>query len=151
MRRTGGRVTLRGLRSEVQAVLFCKLDARVDPPSRPPSPHAGFSPAGAVLLLLVLLLLRAPPAGAPSGPDPPELPAGPGAPAAARRAEAHPQDGARVRTARRPGRAAAGGAGEESQAHQELGLCACVHACVCAGNVAGVTDCCWCGFCFFCF
>lgn len=109
-------MTLRGLRSEVQAVVLCKLDARVDPPS---CLHAGFAPAGAVLLLL---LLRAPPAGATLGPDPAELPEGPGAAASPRRAEAHPQDGAGVRTAGRPGCAAAGGAGEESQAHQELGL-----------------------------
>lgn len=100
--------------------VFCKLEARVNPPLPLP---VGFAQAGAVLLRL---LLRAPPARAAPGPDPAELPEGPGAPAAPRRAEAHPQDGAGVRQARRPGRAAAGGPGEESQAHQELGLPVCV-------------------------
>lgn len=76
--------------------VFCKLDARVNPPLPSPSPSlpAGFAQAGAVLLRL---LLRAPPARAAPGPDPAGLPEGPGAPAAPRRAEAHPQDGAEVR------------------------------------------------------
>lgn len=71
----------------------------------------------------MLLLLRALPAGAPPGPDPAGLPEGPGAPAAPRGDQPHPQDGAGVRQAGRPRPQAAGGAGEESQAHQELGLC----------------------------
>lgn len=75
--------------------------------------------AGAVFLLL----LRALPAGAPTGPDPAGLPEGPGALVAQRGAEPHPQDGAGVWQAGRPGRTAAGGAGEESQPHEELGLC----------------------------
>lgn len=83
-------------------------------------PLAGFAEAGAVFLLL-----GARPAGPPSGPDHAGLPEGPGAPAARRGAEPHPQDGAGVRPAGRPGRAAAGGAGEESPTHQELGPCVC--------------------------
>lgn len=78
---------------------------------------AGFFEAGAVFLLL-----RAPPAGAPSDPDPAGLLEGPGASAAPRGAQPHPQDGARVREARWAGTPAAGGAGEKSQTHQELGV-----------------------------
>ena len=70
----------------------------------------------------MFLLLRAPPAGAPAGPHLAGVPEGPGAPAAPRRDQPHPQDGAGVRPARRPGRSAAGRAGEESETQQELGL-----------------------------
>lgn len=69
----------------------------------------------------MFLLLRALPPGAPSGPDPAGLPEGPGASAAPRGAEPHPPDGAGVWQAGRPWPAAAGGSGEESQAHEELG------------------------------
>lgn len=80
-------------------------------------PPAGFPEAGAVFLLL-----GAPTAGASSGPNPTGLLAGVGAPAAPRRAEPHPQDGARFRPAGRAWSTAAGGSGEESQTQQELGV-----------------------------
>lgn len=71
----------------------------------------------------MFLLHGAPAAGAPADPNPAGLSEGPGAPPAPGGAQPHPQDGAGVREARGPGTAAAGGAGEESQAHQELGVC----------------------------
>lgn len=68
-------------------------------------------------------LLRALTASAPSGSDPAGLLEGPGTPVAPRGVEPHPQDGAGIWQARRPGCPAAGGSGEESQTHKELGVC----------------------------
>ena len=101
-----------------QGSLQCNtLNVRSPWTSHPSLP--GVLQAGA----LFLLLLSAQSAGAPSGPDPPGLPEGPGAPAAPRGDQPHPQDGAGVWNAGRPRCKAADGAGEESQKHQELGLC----------------------------
>lgn len=72
----------------------------------------GFAETGAVFLLL-----RAFPAGAPSASDLAGLLEGLGAPVAPRGAPPHPEDGAGVWQAGRPGRTAAGRAGEESQKH----------------------------------
>lgn len=79
-------------------------------------------PAGSLEAGAVFLLLRAPPAGASFDPDPARLPEGPGASAAPRGAQPHPQDCAGVREARWAGTQAAGGPGEKSQTHQELGV-----------------------------
>lgn len=102
------------MQNHTQTSYFCHSSAEIS--QLVTFPPGGIE-AGGVLHLSALA------AGASSGSDPAGLPKGPGAAAAARGAPPHAHDCAGVRPSGRSGCTAAGGAGEEGQTHQQLGVC----------------------------